>query len=134
MSNFAVTARSVASIGKGERTLAESADALLVLAPEGSWWRERGAVADYMRQHVEDGQRTRGGKGEQVTTDYGRGFKSLESALKARLTKRDESVKPIVLRATLSGEGGGTVTIAPDSDLYAVLVAKIKGADETDGE
>ena len=115
----------------GERTLAANADALVAVAPSGDWWKGHGEVAKYLRTHVEPGQRTRGSKVEQVTTLYGEGFKALESAVKSRLNKRDAGDKPIVLKATLSGKGGGSVTIAPDSDLYAVLVSMIKGADET---
>lgn len=36
-----------------------------------------------------------------------------------------EEVKPVTLRATLSGEGGGSVTIPEDHPLYASLVALI---------
>jgi hypothetical protein len=35
-----------------------------------------------------------------------------------------------VLRATLSGEGGGSVTIAADHALYAALVAMIREGQE----
>lgn len=40
-----------------------------------------------------------------------------------------DAPKPVVLRATLSGEGGGTVVVDPEQnpDLYAALVALIRG-------
>lgn len=44
----------------------------------------------------------------------------------------DKGNKPVVLRATLSGEGGGSVTIPTDSPLYAQIVAMIKGDGESD--
>lgn len=40
---------------------------------------------------------------------------------------KNDGPKPVVLRATLSGEGGGSVTIPTDHALYATLVQMIQG-------
>lgn len=42
----------------------------------------------------------------------------------------DDAPKPVILRATLSGEGGGTVTIPEDHPLYDAVVALITGTTE----
>jgi hypothetical protein len=64
-----------------------------------------------------------GAKGNQRATDYGRGVDALVKAVKRLLT--DDEDKPVTLRATLSGEGGGSVTIPADHALYTALVEMI---------
>jgi hypothetical protein len=67
----------------------------------------------------------RGGK----STDYGRGVDALTKSVTRALTAGDD--KPVTLRATLSGEGGGSCTIAPDHALYAAVVALIRDGQES---
>jgi hypothetical protein len=129
MSNIIVTKATVSAIGAGERKLGESADAIVAATPLDFDHTVRGAVANLLREHVEDGQRTRGPAGGQVTTDYGRGFKSLESAVKNRLKARAETDenKPVVLRVALSGKDGGSTVVPADHPLYGALVELITG-------
>lgn len=60
-------------------------------------------------------------------TKFGNAVQAAGKGLREALGADETGDKPIVLRASLSGEGGGTVTIAPDHALYAVLVTMIQG-------
>lgn len=90
------------------------------------------AVAAYVAAHGEPGQRTvtvtdENGERKQRATNYGRGFDRVRKAVAAILKGQDDTEKPVVLRVSLSGEGGGTVTIDSDHEFYETLVALIKG-------
>lgn len=124
----------VKTIGKGIRKTEEAVAAVVATLPEGFDPAARGAVAEAVKTWAcPDGnvpkQKT-GPAGNQTATDFGRGFDTLVAAVKRAL--KEDGPKPVVLRATLSGEGGGSVTIPTDSPLYAQIVAMIKGDGESD--
>lgn len=124
MSNNIETVR---TIGRGVRVLEESVSAVIMSLPADFDASKRGAVADAVHAwacgEAERPAVKTGPKGNQTTTDYGRGHDTLTKAVKRELGSGD---KPITLRATLSGEGGGSVTIPTDHALYAVLTAMIR--------
>lgn len=58
-------------------------------------------------------------------TKFGNAVQAAGNGLRAALEDEDDAPKPVKLRATLSGKGGGSVTIEPDHELYAAIVALI---------
>lgn len=122
----------VKAIGSALRRTEEAVPAILATAPEGFDPSARGAVAELVHTWAcGDAERPAvkvGPKGNQRATDYGRGVDALVKAVKAAMASDDP--KPVTLRATLSGEGGGSATIPADHPLYAAIVALIT-ADES---
>lgn len=116
----------VKRIGAGVRLTETAVPAIVATLPEGFDPKARGAVAEAVHAWAcGDGDRPavkRGPKGAQETTDYGRGHDTLVTAVKRALAGPTVAG---VLRATLSGEGGGSVTIPADHALYAALVEMI---------
>lgn len=125
----------VRTIGKGERLTADVAAEIVAAMPETYDWTKRGAVPAAIHAYstdngaVETPKQMSGPEGQQVPTDYGRGVDRLRKAVAALLKESDDTPKEPVLRATLSGEGGGTVTVEMDSDLGRALIALIKGTE-----
>lgn len=121
----------VKSIGRGVRLTEEAAAAIVASVPAEYDWTARGAVpAAIAGWAVPAGEpvpaQKSGPKGAQTLTDYGRGVDALAKAVRELV--KDDAPKPVKLRATLSGEGGGSVVIPKDSPLYAPLVALIAEA------
>lgn len=141
MSNTTTTAaanlQTVKAIGRGIRLTEQAVPQIVAMLPADFDPKARGAVAEIV--HVwACGDRPAdqrpavktGPKGEQTTTDYGRGHDTLVKAVKRALS--EDKPKPIRMAVTLSGEGApatGTVTIDPSDPLFAVLVARIAGDD-----
>lgn len=73
----------------------------------------------------DDGKQTVNGK----RTNYGNAVQAAGWHLRNVLGKAEAEDKPVVLRASLSGEGGGSTTIKRETnpDLYDALVALITG-------
>lgn len=122
----------VRAIGKGARTIAESAPLVVAYAPEGFDWTARGAVPSVIHawavgavvgtEFEVPAQKT-GSKGEQTATDYGRGVDALAKAVKAL-------VKPVPADTDAdAGEGddaGSDETpAAPDYVALAVQAAAL---------
>lgn len=97
----------VASHGVTVENLKSHADALAALA----------YPSDEPVQ-AKDGKRTR----------YGVTLNTIKTGLKRALSTDDDAPKPITLRVSLSGEGGGSTTVPVDHPLYAQIIALI-GAD-----
>jgi hypothetical protein len=129
MSNLSTVKR----IGTGVRLTEEAVPEILASLPEGFDPSARGAVAEAVHSWAcGDEERPAvkvGPKGSQRATDYGRGVDTLVAAVKRALS--GDTDKPVVLRATLSGEGGGSVTIPNDHALYAALVDLIRAGQES---
>ena len=98
----------VRTIGKGVRVTEEAVASIVASLPDGFDPKARGAVAEAVHQWAcGDGERPAlktGARGEQVTTDYGRGHDTLVAAVKRAM--KDNGPTSVTLRATLSGEGG----------------------------
>lgn len=62
-----------------------------------------------------------------VRTRFGNAVQAAGFGLRAALDKDEDADKPVTLRATLSGEGGGSTTIPADHPLYDAIVALIGG-------
>lgn len=62
-------------------------------------------------------------------TKYGNALNTAKTGLKRNLEAEEAEAKPVTLRATLSGEGGGTVVIEPDHPLYEQITALITGTE-----
>lgn len=126
MSNLTVTTR----IGAGVRLTETAAPAIVATLPDGFDASKRGAVTDAVHAWAtEGGERPPvkiGPKGAQRATDYGRGVDTLTAAVKRLLA--GDADKPVTLRATLSGEGGGSTVIQPEHPLYAALVEMIQNS------
>lgn len=118
----------VTRIGAGVRLTESAAADVAATAPEGFDVKARGAVTDLVHAWAcGDSERPPvkvGKAGAQRATDYGRGVDALTKAVKRLLTPESDA---ITLRASLSGEGGGSATIPADHPLYAAIVALIVG-------
>lgn len=68
--------------------------------------------------------------GNKCRTKFGNAVQAAGNGLRAALPETEQGPKPVTLRATLSGEGGGSTVIEPEHPLYAVIVAMIRGGEE----
>lgn len=76
------------AIGRGERLTAELTDFIVGLVPDGFDPKARGAVSGLVLSVVDpDGAQVqkKGKKGEQITTDFGRGIDTLVRSVKKAL-------------------------------------------------
>lgn len=123
----------VTRIGAGVRLVETATAAIVATLPETFDPNKRGAVADAVHAwacgETERPPVKTGAKGNQRATDYGRGVDTLTKAVKRALS--GEADKPVTLRATLSGEGGGSITVPSDHALYSALVALIREGSES---
>lgn len=121
----------IRAIGKGERLSVEAATAIVASVPDTYDWTARGAVpsAIIAWSGGADVKQKTGPVGQQTMTDFGLGVDKLRHAVRKVLNgdKDDDAPKPVVLRASLSGEGGGSTTIDPEHPLYNQIVALIQG-------
>lgn len=117
----------VKRIGAGVRLTETAVPEIVATLPKGFDAEKRGAVAAaVVAWAIGDGPEEKqmtGPKGASKPTDFGRGVNTLVKAVKRALN--GDTDKPVTLRATLSGEGGGSTTIPTDHPLYAALVALI---------
>lgn len=124
----------VKRIGAGIRLTDTAVPAIIAALPEGFDPNARGAVANAVHAWA-CGSEERpavktGPKGDQKTTDYGRGVDTLVTAVKRAL--KSDAPKPVRLAVTHSGDGveSGSVVIPTDHALYPVLVAMIAAQSE----
>ena len=96
-------------------------------------WGAANIVARQMLDLPADEPIKKGPAGQQKTTTNGRRIETLARWITRNADKADDDDdKPVVLRVSLSGQGGGTVTVPNDHPMYAELVALVTGeaADE----
>jgi hypothetical protein len=129
MSNLSIVTR----IGAGERLAVSATSDIVAALPEGFDPSARGAVAEAVHAWA-CGEAVRppvkvGKVGEQRATDYGRGVDALVKSVKRALSA--DAPKEITLRATLSGEGGGSVTVPTSHPLYGAIVAMIRNGSDS---
>lgn len=133
MSTTSANLATVRKIGAGVRLTETAVPEIVATLPEGFDPKARGAVANAVHQWAcGDAERPAvktGPKGDQTATDYGRGVDALVKAVKRALSDGDD--KPVTLRATLSGEGGGSTTIPTDHPLYSAIVDLIREGQES---
>lgn len=123
--------KTIVSIGAATVKTERVAQQIVVSAPVGYDWAARGAVTAQIHAWAvgADGEvpaQKTGPKGAQKATNYGRGVDALAKAIRAILSGDDDEPKPAALRATLSGEGGGSITVDMTSDLGIALIALIQ--------
>lgn len=123
----------VSRIGAGVRLTESATEAILATLPEGFDPKVRGAVTEAIHAWATaDGSERpavkTGAAGNQKATDYGRGVDALTKSVKRALST---SSGDVVLRVSLSGEGGGSATVPADHPLYSALVALIAGDSAT---
>jgi hypothetical protein len=71
-------------------------------------------------------------KSDGKRTKFGNAVQAAGFGLRAALPETEQAPKPIVLRASLSGEGGGSTVIEPSHPLYAAVCAMIRGTAATE--
>jgi hypothetical protein len=122
-----LTVSTVRAIGTGENKKQDTAVAVVSAMPVEYDWTARGAVAAAIRtacgidKASEPAQKT-GPKGEQAETAYGVGFRVLSDAVRA-LVKVQAAPEAGVIRVSLSGEGGSTLTLREGDEGYALALA-----------
>lgn len=120
-----------AAEAKIERLTSVSAAAIVATLPEGFDAAKRGAITGAVHTWA-CGEADRpavatGPKGEQTRTNYGRGVDALSKAVKALVTP-DATPEVGVIRVSLSGEGGATVTLRKGDKAYDAALAMITAA------
>lgn len=60
-------------------------------------------------------------------TRFGNAVQMAAAGLRRALPETETDAKPAVLRVSLSGEGGATVTVPSDHEMYAALVEMVTG-------
>jgi hypothetical protein len=92
------------------------------------------ALAVLTYPHEKPVQTVTDADGNKRRTKFGNAVQAAGNGLRAALPETEQAPKPVTLRATLSGEGGGSTVIPADHPLYAVIVAMIVGSEaaETD--
>jgi len=113
MTAIIITRDTMLRLVRDEKYRASKAQAIVDAAPEGFDWTARGAVpARVILAHGWDTapkQKT-GPKGAQKETPEGVSIRVLSDAVRA-IVKQSKDAEPGVIRLSLSGEGGATVTL-----------------------
>lgn len=71
-------------------------------------------------------------KKDGARTKFGNAVQAAGNGLRRALGKKEGDEKPITLRVSLSGEGGGSTTVEPTHPLYGALVEMIHGGAQSD--
>lgn len=128
MPNTNSVAARITRIGKADRDALTIANDVFAATADTYDWSARGAVPKAIDAYVGGfgpvPAKSKGPKGAQTSTDYGRGVDAVRQHL-SKIVKGD-APKTVALRATLSGEGGGSVVVDMDSDLGRALIALIR--------
>ena len=128
------TVANVTVAGKGARYAEGVATAVIAATSTEYDWTARGAIpaailaACGVTKETAPAQKV-GPKGDQRSTDWGRGIDAVAKQVKAQLSS-DAAPKPATLRATLSGEGGCTVVIDMTSELGRAILAHMEASHE----
>ena len=128
------TVANVTVAGKGARYAEGVATAVIAATSTEYDWTARGAIpaailaACGVTRETAPAQKV-GPKGEQRSTDWGRGIDAVAKQVKAQLSS-DAAPKPATLRASLSGEGGCTVVIDMTSELGRAILAYMEASHE----
>lgn len=126
---FSFSVSTVTSIGAAEVRVDNAAAYVVSVTSDTYDWTVRGAVPAAIRAALgvdadsEPAQKV-GPKGAQRTTNYGRGFDTLSKRI-ARLVKGEKETEGGVIRLSLSGEGGVTITLRPGDAGYEDAAALI---------
>lgn len=134
MSDNTLTLSTVQSIGRAEiKKGTVAASVVAHPANANRDWSERGAVpagilaAMGLSEHP--AQQKTGPKGDQKETAYGTGFRVLADAVRA-LVREAKTPEAGVIRVSLSGEGGVTLTLREGDQGYAEAMALITATAE----
>lgn len=131
-STTVLTLAHVTRVGTDENFKGGRAAAVVASVPEGYDWTARGAVSASILaalgiEKSEAPAQKRGPKGAQTETTFGVGFRVLSDAIRS-LVKESKVAEPGVIRLSLSGTGGATVTLRVGDAGYDVALAMIEAA------
>lgn len=124
-----LTRANVTAIGTAEGRKQDRATEVVLAMPVTYDWTARGAIAEAIRQAggwTKDTcpARKSGGKDDAKVTVFGVGFQALEDAVRS-LVKTPSEPEAGVIRLSLSGEGGVTLTLREGDAGYAEAAALI---------
>lgn len=126
-----LTDSNVRAIGSAEGRKTKLAAQVVSSMPTEYDWSARGAIAEAIRTAggwTKDTcpARKMGGKADARATVFGVGFQALEDAVRALVKKTSDTV-PGIIHMSLSGEGGGSVTLKPGDAGYEAAVLLLSG-------
>lgn len=135
MSNAVITHDHLLRLARDEKFRVARASSVVALRPEGFNWKATGAVPDAVREAfgwTKESQpvQKKGPKGAQKETTEGVAFRVVCDSVRTLTKGEGKDAEAGVIRLSLSGEGGLTVTLREGDAGYAAA-AKILAANQS---